>query len=401
MKSVSILHIFPFLFCLASGTHAQEIWDWQWAPYNITFLSCVQFVDVNTGWIAVGDVYQRVLKTTNAGSSWVAETTGVTNTYMASLHFVNADTGWAVGGSALNSTVNKTTNGGRAWQSQASGGTSTGSVFFVNSRYGWVYGTGTSRKTTDGGNSWTTFFTSPIYSIFFLTPDTGWWVNNGTYGGYVDKTTDGGAHYNSAHVTNPTYLNSVYFTNANTGWVVGDYGAILKTTDGGNTWGSKTSGTNASLKSVCFPDSSHGWAVGDSGVILKTTDGGNTWFVSSQVRDVTSASFLSVSFVDANHGWAVANNGTIWKYTNTTGILNTTISCPVFQLNRGQLRYQLPNTSRVSALLFDERGRLTLKLFDAMQAAGSYSLPLPAARVPGISILDFKADGLHQAVRVR
>ena len=38
-------------------------------------------------------------------------------------------------------------------------------------------------------------------------------------------------------------LEWVCFTDANSGWTVGDYGTILHTTDGGSTWNPQTSGS--------------------------------------------------------------------------------------------------------------------------------------------------------------
>jgi len=69
-------------------------------------------------------------------------------------------------------------------------------------------------------------------------------------------------------------LLSVHFTDANTGYAVGDAGTILKTIDGGATWISQTSGTTLPLNSIYFPDADTGFAVGNDGTILKTTNGG-------------------------------------------------------------------------------------------------------------------------------
>ena len=50
-------------------------------------------------------------------------------------------------------------------------------------------------------------------------------------------------------------LNSVFFTSASTGYVVGDLGTILKTSDGGIQWMAQNSGTPYYLLGVCFTDS--------------------------------------------------------------------------------------------------------------------------------------------------
>ena len=57
-------------------------------------------------------------------------------------------------------------------------------------------------------------------------------------------------------------LNSLYFTDTNTGYTVGDAGTILKTSDGGQTWITYSSGSDYSLKSVFFPNASTGYAAG-------------------------------------------------------------------------------------------------------------------------------------------
>ena len=55
---------------------------------------------------------------------------------------------------------------------------------------------------------------------------------------------------------------------------MGNFGTILKTINGGSTWTPQFSGTNESLNSVFFTDVNTGYVVGSSGTILKTTNGG-------------------------------------------------------------------------------------------------------------------------------
>jgi len=82
-------------------------------------------------------------------------------------------------------------------------------------------------------------------------------------------------------------LNSVYFTDENTGFAVGDNGTILKTTNGGINWLTQNSGTDVILLSVHFPTVDTGYAVGVGETILKTVNGGG-FPVSS--NDLTSKS---------------------------------------------------------------------------------------------------------------
>ena len=67
------------------------------------------------------------------------------------------------------------------------------------------------------------------------------------------------------------YLYSVYFPDAQTGYVVGEKGTILQTFTGGTTWSEILSGTTHTLFSVYFTDIKTGYSVGAGGIILKTT----------------------------------------------------------------------------------------------------------------------------------
>ena len=72
-------------------------------------------------------------------------------------------------------------------------------------------------------------------------------------------------------------LNSVCFTDANTGYACGDSGVILKTADGGTNWILQNWGTRYSLTTVHFPKADTGYIEGDCDVSLKTTNGGLIW----------------------------------------------------------------------------------------------------------------------------
>ena len=58
------------------------------------------------------------------------------------------------------------------------------------------------------------------------------------------------------------YLNDVFFIDKNTGWAVGDVGAIIKTIDGGKSWESQICPSNLALYGVSFQDENHGIIVG-------------------------------------------------------------------------------------------------------------------------------------------
>ena len=70
----------------------------------------------------------------------------------------------------------------------------------------------------------------------------------------------------------------VWFANESTGWMAGDYGAIIKTTDGGATWTDQSiTSTHPYFEACSFLSATTGFLSADDGEIWKTTDGGDNW----------------------------------------------------------------------------------------------------------------------------
>jgi photosystem II stability/assembly factor-like uncharacterized protein len=141
-------------------------------------------------------------------------------------------------------------------------------------------------------------------------------------------------------------LNSVYFTDAYTGYAVGgdnmmgSDGIILKTINGGATWNTVSSGMGVCLFSVFFTDANTGYAVGgdnymeSDGIVLKTIDGGATW---DTILSGMGVCLISIFFTDANTGYAVGGNnmeyeGIILKTINGGTIWDTLSSGTEYNL---------------------------------------------------------------------
>ena len=135
--------------------------------------------------------------------------------------------------------------------------------------------------------------------------------------GTILRTTNGGENWIPQYSGTNHFLSSVFFTDANTGTVVGGggwpwfpEGTILRTTDGGVTWTAQSSGTTDILRGVAFTDANTGTAVGGWGTV-HTTDGGTTW-----TQQYVESGGSSVFFTDANTGTIVGGGGTILRTTN-------------------------------------------------------------------------------------
>ncbi|MBI5219599.1 MAG: T9SS type A sorting domain-containing protein [Bacteroidia bacterium] len=151
-----------------------------------------------------------------------------------------------------------------------------------------------------------------LNSVYFTDANTGYAVSSGSN---ICKTTNGGTDWVIQFSGSPNMspLYSVYFTDANTGYAVGYNGTIIKTTNAGTNWTQLSYDSNYLLFSVYFINTNTGFAVGSSGKILKTTNAGTNWTAQT---GGSSDDLLSVYFTDANIGYAVGGSGTIRKTTN-------------------------------------------------------------------------------------
>ena len=143
-----------------------------------------------------------------------------------------------------------------------------------------------------------------IFAVTLLTLLIGWTYMTQAWGQGV---------WNRQNSQTTTDLTSVYFVDANTGWIAGENGTILHTTDGGLLWQTQNVPTAVDLESISFANANQGWAVGDSGVILHTENGGITWSLqtSGLITDLKS-----VFFIDATTGWVAGSGGKLLKTTS-------------------------------------------------------------------------------------
>ena len=68
-----------------------------------------------------------------------------------------------------------------------------------------------------------------------------------------------------------TTWRDIFFTDEQTGWVVGDAGLVYKSEDGGMSWVKETTGTFSNLNAIHMINDQSGWIVGDEGIILTYT----------------------------------------------------------------------------------------------------------------------------------
>lgn len=198
-----------------------------------------------------------------------------------------------------------------AWKRDGQPLANAGSSYFANQA-----GTYTVEDTLTLG-TWVPYAPTPHnYSyrdVYFTDANTGYAVGDQ---GIIYKTTDAGAIWLPQNSGTTENFYGVQFTDANTGYVISqNSSSIFKTTNAGQSWNRINSNSNNYYQRYAqfFTSSSTGWTVGSLGKIEKTTDGGENWTAQSSG---INQNLRKVVFIDANTGWIVGDNGTILKTTD-------------------------------------------------------------------------------------
>ena len=218
-------------------------------------------------------------------------------------------------------------DGGRSWsKNNTSIYKSADCMFFLDSKNGWVAGNNFIMKTTDGGATWKTFYTTSqrdnLFRIYFHNPKSGYAVgfNNGKdLCSVLLETKDGGETWNRNTEFEKIFsLQDIIFSDKLDGWIIGTGGTIIHTDNGGENWTELTKGHSNSFKDVCFIDSKRGWIIGgkypkESSSIISTVDGGEKW---EEQYSAENTNLNSLFFIDEKEGWVVGNNGLILHTSN-------------------------------------------------------------------------------------
>ncbi len=149
-----------------------------------------------------------------------------------------------------------------------------------------------------------------LNAISFASANSGWIVGQD---GAIIHSTDGGINWAVQFLASAPVLSVSAVDDAHAWALVGN-GNVLQTGDGGQTWSSIASGSTFGLTALKFTDLLHGWAVGQGNGIVATLDGGQTW--TQQNRDTSQPALRALDFADVNHGWAVDDGGKILATTD-------------------------------------------------------------------------------------
>lgn len=254
-------------------------WDWSFQTSGTSSeLLSVCFQDMETGWAAGTE--GTMIHTENGGLLWAEQITNTSET-IKDVYFIDPANGWCTGSNGL---ILNTNTGGNEWEPQNSGtNEELRSIWFIDQQKGWITGGGSGiiLHTKNGGQTWTQQYQDgePLLKIHFVDEDHGW-----ACGKNLLKTTDGGNTWSTLPGIDPydVYLD-IWFVDFMNGWTIAlyhwddtQYHDIHYTADGGENWTKQH--VNGAKRSLFFSDHDNGWSVGDE-LVFKTTNGGGVFSV--------------------------------------------------------------------------------------------------------------------------
>lgn len=258
-----------------------------------------------------------------AQQGWVGTKIGTGGLDLNTVYFVDSKRGWVGGDSGF---LSRTEDGGRTWIRQ-SVATNDGinDIYFRDKEAGFLLAGNRIFVTRDEGSRWTearAFRPAEfdgadveLYSVRFSSKKKGWVVGSiSKRDRVIDSilvyTDDGGETWRRQTAPSRLELIHIDFVSDKRGWIVGNGGTILATVDAGQTWTKQTAGTSSTLYHVDFRNDKKGWAVGERGTLLRTMDGGETW---SPAVTNARATLLSVRFLNDDDGFVIGRTGTILR----------------------------------------------------------------------------------------
>jgi photosystem II stability/assembly factor-like uncharacterized protein len=423
MKKLIFIIGFLSLFC---NSYSQSGW------FRVTTDSIpsyaiysIQFTSQNTGY-AVGEHFNYTLgdfyKTTNSGLNW--QVNHFTNSAPDDLCFLNDNTGYITTQGVYYSLVYKTTNAGINWTRKDSISLSCFKIKFYDINTGIVaYKYSSARKTTDGGNTWTSLTGIDWHepsSIWCFDADN-WLVASNTNS--LNKTTNGGINW---IVMSGPECKSLYFINNTTGYTVAWNDVIFKTTNKGDNWFFLDTVSNSGFYygNIFFTNENTGYVCANNVQrnICKTTDGGYNW--TNQTINSQSFSANYIYFINPNTGFAGGLFGYIYKTTTGGSVFIRNISNEIpdkFSLKQNYpnpfnpstvIKYYVPQRSptgsprrvgddNVVLKIYDLLGKEVEILVNEKQSPGTYEVFWDASKFSsGVYYYRLITDGFSQTKKM-
>jgi photosystem II stability/assembly factor-like uncharacterized protein len=219
--------------------------------------------------------------------------------------FADADHGWL----ATDNTLWHTTDGGTTWQPQFDLPEPAEQIVFTSPQQGWIATATGYLVTDDGGATWLpTNASGPLHrphwyrehcsggtsrpaSISFINDQQGWLLCSGEPGAghqakHVRYTDDAGQTWTTRSDSLPSFGAgaSIFFLDAQQGWLTTGLGRAYHTTNGGHSWQPWGNVVIEAVRTKTWPfflSEQHGfvvfWPNQGTNLLVRTTDSGQSW----------------------------------------------------------------------------------------------------------------------------
>jgi len=304
---------------IVKTTNAGENWTMIWINTN-KYLYSLDCTNNNT--VYVSGLNGAFYKSTNSGDNWISMNLD-SNKDLYSVYFLNNNTGFLLCRILYSGYyVLRTTNGGITWQQQVIESqyySYANRFFFLNDSLGFIVGFNKVLKTTNMGENWSVLnyqSNDELGSICFKDVNTGYLVGNN---GKIILTTNGGINWNVQNADLVEGLGAVVINEDGSVFSSGSNGMIIRSTNLGLNWSQQFSGSSFTLNSISFSDINTGYALGSSLInggyrdLIKTTNGGINWLFK---KIPVSALWSVCYFLNSNLGFIAGENGNLYKTTN-------------------------------------------------------------------------------------
>jgi len=299
-------------------------WEPITAPtYPETGVKDIEFANSTHGWI--GGENGLIMATTDGGSSWYSQNSGI-NTTIRTIDFFGPQVGIAIDGQYGGILI--TQNGGNNWTilerakyPHPEFGWSNAHLWdakMCNNEAAWLlgnYGSFFYVNISSHNVTFVSYLEMSLFRLAMVNFTHGWAVGGG---GTIVHTKDGWQTFEDQSFETSKSFYGVFFWNHNKGWVVGTDNTILATSNGGKRWEVQykrpfTLWGGVLMADIVFITEHKGWAVGSYG-IHATDNGGECWMnLGSKTWGPSK-----IAFVNKTHGWAVSSRKER-SYITTTG----------------------------------------------------------------------------------
>ena len=211
----------------------------------------------------------------------------------------------------------RSTDGGTTWTALNSGVTNQLTQLIFRGTNGYAAGDGVLLKSEDSGGTWFQLYlpanahVAPR-TLFFLDANDGFVAG---INGEIWKTTDGGAIWKSQGEHFSTAPTSLFFWNENDGIACTSFGSVHKTSNGGASWrlvDTSNLGQSNLFTNVTFVDNDEGFMSSLTN-LYTSGDGGEQWI---EVSGPTGIFFQEVQFVTSEIGYVIGGSSELLLSTN-------------------------------------------------------------------------------------